>query len=287
MELIIFLTLTFSLSILWDLIISRKTSTVQSFNIDLLEVETSTIDKYAVSWGTIRMWIPTLSLILVSIAFHGDLSIITKIMKVDLKNALMSLLGPLIVLLALSIYVVLAKMFGLLGENVSERLNKALKGASVIKTFILAYVASITTNAIVSIGEELAWRGYLMLTFTQMGYNIIYSSLIIGLIWGLWHVPAIYLLDFSIPKGSIYKDKNTVAITYTLTVTMISLSMTPLVYFTGNIFLALTIHGAVNAYWGFTYMVSKNCIEKTGMGLLATISWLITGIITLFFFGII
>lgn len=42
-------------------------------------------------------------------------------------------------------------------------------------------------NAIIN-GEEIGWRGY-VLPRVQTKYNALISSLIVGLIWGFWHLP--------------------------------------------------------------------------------------------------
>jgi len=44
------------------------------------------------------------------------------------------------------------------------------------------------------IAEEFGWRGY-VLDPLQNKYNILVSSLIIGLFWGLWHLPLFFIRD--------------------------------------------------------------------------------------------
>jgi membrane protease YdiL (CAAX protease family) len=52
-----------------------------------------------------------------------------------------------------------------------------------------AMVAGGTLNALVAIGEEAGWRGYLWTLLRPSGFWR--ASLITGVIWGLWHTPVI------------------------------------------------------------------------------------------------
>lgn len=52
-----------------------------------------------------------------------------------------------------------------------------------------AFALLFLTNVIRGpLGEELGWRGYLLGEF-QTRHSLISSSLIVGVIWGLWHLP--------------------------------------------------------------------------------------------------
>jgi membrane protease YdiL (CAAX protease family) len=50
---------------------------------------------------------------------------------------------------------------------------------------------------LIAIGEEYGWRGYLLPRLLKK-YSVFHSSLILGLIWGLWHFPA-YLIGTGVP----------------------------------------------------------------------------------------
>ena len=50
-------------------------------------------------------------------------------------------------------------------------------------------IAGITINAVAGFGEELGWRGFLQKELTYLGFWK--SSIVIGLIWGIWHAPII------------------------------------------------------------------------------------------------
>jgi membrane protease YdiL (CAAX protease family) len=62
-----------------------------------------------------------------------------------------------------------------------------------VHPFLLALfggmIAGATVNAIAGFGEELGWRGLLQKEVAWLGFWK--SSLVIGLVWGLWHSPFI------------------------------------------------------------------------------------------------
>lgn len=50
---------------------------------------------------------------------------------------------------------------------------------------------------LIALGEEYGWRGFLLPRLMNK-LNLFYSSIILGLIWGFWHLPA-YLIGTGIP----------------------------------------------------------------------------------------
>lgn len=46
-----------------------------------------------------------------------------------------------------------------------------------------------TVNAVLAVGEEVGWRGYLLWELAPLGFWR--ASALIGVIWGLWHAPVI------------------------------------------------------------------------------------------------
>jgi uncharacterized protein len=58
-------------------------------------------------------------------------------------------------------------------------------------TLLQGLLAGITINAIAGFGEELGWRGFLVRQFRNIRF--MKASLIIGMIWGIWHAPIILM----------------------------------------------------------------------------------------------
>ena len=73
-------------------------------------------------------------------------------------------------------------VYALLGGNIA--------GFSILG-LLLMFVPAIFISGL---GEEMGWRGY-ALTKLQLTNNPLISSLIIGVFWGLWHIPIIYWMS--------------------------------------------------------------------------------------------
>ena len=58
-------------------------------------------------------------------------------------------------------------------------------------TIIGSFTLAALFNSLFALGEELGWRGYLLSKLAPLGMGR--ASLVIGLIWGIWHAPAIYM----------------------------------------------------------------------------------------------
>lgn len=69
-------------------------------------------------------------------------------------------------------------------------------GASIIG----AIIAGPTLNAIPALGEELGWRGFLFQELKPLGFWT--SSLITGVVWGIWHLPLI-INGFNYPETPV------------------------------------------------------------------------------------
>jgi len=58
--------------------------------------------------------------------------------------------------------------------------------------FILGYLGLVLAMMPAMLGEEYGWRGYLLPTLTPK-LGKIQATLIVGIVWGLWHIPSYYL----------------------------------------------------------------------------------------------
>lgn len=100
-------------------------------------------------------------------------------------------------------------------------------------------LSGLTINAVFALGEEIAWRGYLMKLFD--GRKFWETALWTGIIWGLWHAPIIL-------NGHNYPQHPVVGV---FMMVVFCLLMTPiLMYFrqkSGSVLVPAIMHGTFNA----------------------------------------
>ncbi len=87
-------------------------------------------------------------------------------------------------------------------------------------------------------GEEIGWRGYALPRLAAR-FGLARASILLGLIWGCWHLP-----QFFIPEADTYKQSFLV---FVLQVTALSVAMAWLYAHTnGSLLLVMLLHSAVN-----------------------------------------
>jgi hypothetical protein len=99
-------------------------------------------------------------------------------------------------------------------------------------------------------GEEFGWRGFAMPRL-QARYNALVSSLIIGLLWGIWHIP-LFLTEGTIQAQWLAEAGWIAPVGYAVFCMAWSIQYTWVFNNTkGSVLLAAVIHGAVNAWNGY------------------------------------
>ncbi|MGI6606653.1 MAG: CPBP family intramembrane glutamic endopeptidase [Peptococcia bacterium] len=110
-------------------------------------------------------------------------------------------------------------------------------------------LAGITINAVAGFGEELGWRGFLQKELGYLGFWK--SSLLIGLIWGVWHAPLIL-------QGHNYPEHPLAGV---LMMTVFTLLFAPLISFVRlkarSVIAAAVMHGTLNGTAGIALIVIK------------------------------
>jgi len=110
-------------------------------------------------------------------------------------------------------------------------------------------VAGITVNAVAGFGEELGWRGFLQKELGYLGFWK--SSIVIGLIWGIWHAPIIL-------QGHNYPENPQAGI---FMMVIFTLLLSPIFSYVRlkaqSVIAAAIIHGSLNATVGLPLMLIK------------------------------
>ena len=86
-------------------------------------------------------------------------------------------------------------------EEQREMLALFMNPAVVIMiTIVSGLLAGVTINAVFAFGEEYGWRNYLVDVLREQKF--VCASILIGIVWGLWHFPLI-LLGHNYPQHSV------------------------------------------------------------------------------------
>lgn len=100
-------------------------------------------------------------------------------------------------------------------------------------------------------GEEFGWRGF-ALPRLQARHSALMSSLIVGVIWGIWHIPLFLVEGTTQYRWQAEAGLIPAILAYTVAVTAWSIQYTWVFNNTrGSVLLAAVIHGAINAWNGY------------------------------------
>ncbi len=135
-------------------------------------------------------------------------------------------------------------------------------------------VAGFTVNAVAAFGEELGWRGLMLAELKPLGFWK--ASLVIGFIWGLWHLPAIL-------QGHNYPENPVVGVfMMILFTTLLAPTFTYVTLKANSVLAAAVFHGVLNGLAGLSLMVIAGGSDLTvgltglaGLSVLAVLNVLI------------
>lgn len=201
---LVFIVVTYLLALMVDVVFYSR-----GFSLASTQATTSV---FAILWGFARMWSVALAVVLcLRLQKVRVRDWLRGLFRFNKKTVALYLLSPLLVYLALGIYVLLALPLGYFDFSVyvnivadviksshagvtshdAERLARLYAFAQIPQ----AYLFAITTNALFALGEEIGWRAYL---YKMLGSRPSFRNVaLIGASWGLWHASAIVLLGFN------------------------------------------------------------------------------------------
>lgn len=130
-------------------------------------------------------------------------------------------------------------------------------------------VAGPTINALVALGEELAWRGALYRWLRPLGFWR--SAGLIGVIWGIWHWPMVLL-------GLNYPEHRVLGIVWMIVFTVLLAPVIQWVRERGHsIWPAAIFHGTLNGLGGIPWMVLRGADDRV-IGIAGVTGWIALGI---------
>jgi uncharacterized protein len=130
----------------------------------------------------------------------------------------------------------------------------------ILAFFVLTLIVIPSINFIPAFGEEFGWRGYLLTRLLPLGRE---KALVISsIIWGLWHLPFVFLIDYN-----SYPDKIVGGLIFTALITLLGIYIGALALKNKSIFLASYMHGIFNAqYHGIWIIIYPNYNHLIGGG---------------------
>ena len=140
-------------------------------------------------------------------------------------------------------------------EATTQQLTRYPPFVFVLLQIVNALILGCTVNAIFAFGEELGWRGYLLRALQDKRFLLV--SLIIGVVWGLWHFPLI-LLGHNYPQHPVPGVGMMVIFCILLTPMMIYIVLK-----SGSVIAAAIFHGVNNAIAGISLMFTTGGNDLT------------------------
>jgi membrane protease YdiL (CAAX protease family) len=138
-------------------------------------------------------------------------------------------------------------------------INRLLGNSFNISLYLSQLPSFIPLIIIGPLSEEYGWRGYFLYKLQQR-WNALSSSIVVGIIWGLWHLPLFFMV------GTSQHELRIPFISFLVGTITISVLMTWINNNTRN-----SIWAAIFLHWLYTYTAQVN---STGVIRSAAYNWL-------------
>ena len=165
----------------------------------------------------------------------------------------------------------LGQLQGHVGQVYGVPVPDKLHPLGLVAAFGLALTGIPLTGLAVVFGEEYGWRGFLQDELTVMGGRR--GALLVGLVWGLWHIPVVLSGVHTYPATALGIGLGLVFFV------LWGFVQSYAVLKTGSIWVAAFLHGLVNSVYGYVlqYVVRPDDVEFSfglgvyGLGCLAVV----------------
>ncbi len=234
--------------------------------------ETATVA--LIAWSA-AMWMPGLGAIIATrLGEKEELKTLGLRRLGKKKIYLWAWLGPILAVLVTG---VISWLFGWgKFDPTFQLIRQAVEGLpnvpeTAIPLLLAAQIAAALTiaplfNTLFALGEELGWRGYLLPKFLPLGQ--IPAMLISGVIWGIWHAPAIL-------QGHNYPENPVLGVGMMIVFTvLLGIFFSWLYLKTKSPWAPALAHGTVNAVAGLPLLFLTDVNLSLGGSLTSVSGWL-------------
>ncbi len=101
---------------------------------------------------------------------------------------------------------------------------------------------------LIALGEEYGWRGFLLPRLLRK-FSLFWSSIILGLIWGMWHFPA-YLIGKGVPQQMNF-------LVFMFWVILGSLFIGWIYFYTGSVLTSILAHISANVAFNYLFLLPE------------------------------
>ncbi len=211
--------------------------------------------------ATACMFIPLLSLYALSL-IQGRPCDFTEFLlswlRIDSKALLMFLAAPVPPIVALTIYIEVAKRVNILEASKLKQVigSKSFTSLKALQVLGVGYAAGITVNALVAIGEEIGWRSYLTpALINHVGLAV--AIVAVGVVWGLWHIPINLAAKPLIEKALPWVTLRLMLLSNVISFIVLSYPLYLLLAASRSVLPPAAFHGTINALWRIPQFVTK------------------------------
>ncbi len=142
------------------------------------------------------------------------------------------------------------------------------RGLTFDKYLIISTVSSLTIapifNIIFALGEEIGWRGA-MYPYLKEKLGVTKGRIVGGVIWGCWHWPVMILAGYE--YGKDYLGAPVLGpVVFCISTVMMGILLDYVYEKTETIWMPALMHGAINAFTIFAYIVKPEYADKAILG---------------------
>ena len=185
--------------------------------------------------GQVSTWAPAIAALLAAALTGGrgavrELGVRLVRWRVGWQWYVVVILGPAAFSLAV------AGAYVLLGGSWADAAPPALREGSLLLLPLFLLILALTDG----LGEELAWRGFALPRLLTR-YNALVASLVLGVLWGLWHLPLVWTEGATMyqqPVWLLLLDIMAKSVLFTWV----------FLHTRGSVLLAMLFHGATNLF---------------------------------------